>query len=65
MNERQRSKRARFLTRLRKRGCARHTVFCSYDLGGSKQKAYTVTSLILVSKSGKYIPLNIKFDVIP
>ena len=62
MNKRQRSKRVRFLTRLHKRGCVRHTVFCRYDLGGIHE-SYTVTSLMLVSRSGKYLPLHIKFDV--
>ncbi len=64
MNKRQRSKRARFLTRLRKRRCVRRTVFCGYDFGGIHE-SYTTTSLMLVSRSGKYIPLHMKFDVNP
>jgi len=52
------------MTHLRKRGCVQHTVLCGYDLGGIHE-SYTLTSLMFVSRSGKYIPLNIKFDVIP
>lgn len=62
MNKRQRSKRTWFRTRLRKRGCVRRTVFCGYDFGGIHE-SYTVTSLMLVSRSGKYLPLYMKFDV--
>ena len=62
MNKRQRSKRARFLIRLRKRGCVKRTVFCGYDFGDIHE-SYAVTGLMLVSESGKYIPLHMKFDV--
>lgn len=62
MNKRQRSKRAWFRTRLRKKGCVRHTIFFRYDFGGIHE-SYTTTSLMMVSRSGKYIPLHIKFDI--